>query len=1073
MLSIIRSFNFPGLPAAGLLLFAAVLPAESATIRGRILEPETNTYLEGVEVRIEGTSLYRYSRRGGEFAFRGLEPGTYTLTFQYALYPEVRRTIELAAADSVITLEQQLDQGEIFELEALTVEGTIMGQAKAFSQKRAASNVREIISSDAFGQFVDRNAAEALQRVAGISVEDSQGEGKFIIIRGADPSLNTIAIDGVIAATPEEDGRSTGLNIISIDQLERIEVDKTWLPDQWANFVGGSVNLVTRSALDREGLFVNTGGAVGKYEIADKESYRYNLAAGTSWNMGASDSRFGLQVSVDQSEDNRGSDTLDTKNWDPIAQPDLKFVPTTGFGLEGLELEDYLITRERTGLSCKLEFELNPSNRWEASLSYNKFEDDEVLQETDLNPDVDAVNDFSGPDILNEERALALGYDLTDPEVSARLNGLNEIERRLFFDEAVQLGAVAYNPEYQVYTLMDFVGGADKVLQTTTTSDSILTYQFAGENQVSDNWKLDYIAYISEAEKDWNERVFALEVSNDFKIFIDEQWRPYVYDNTGKLADPSSFRLGRDDGIVENNFYSSRDDRIGGEANLSIDWELAALRMATKAGVALDQRDKEFQRDFNQYSDFDSEAAGAAFLTLADEPLYGGEIAGFLSDYGDYTFGSKFDSAATRRYIDDFIGVYFLSDQNDDLTANITDATLKNYIAEEDITAAYLMQTIQFEEWEIIAGLRYEETKNTFLSARVVTRREELPQEVQDSLPASFQFIQPRFWTTLIKNFGEDVIIQRQPEERSYDHLLPALHVIRRIGDNWVARGSVTWTIARPKYTDLVPREIVGVSGARFSDSAELPNFDLMPMESVNYDLSLSYFFDTFGLISVAAYYKDLDGPVYEEIRTLSLTDPVARDLTDRYFSNPLNVPEWSTSTMQNAGSGELYGLEISLEKRFTGLPSPLDGFGISANASFIDSEVELLAEDREGEKVPLFLQSDTLANLSLYYEKYGFLLKASWTFRGKYLDNTILAGSNLDDLKKLGLPENSLDPWIDDYDRLDLLFEYRPFDWLSIFIEGSNVLNEPRTRYYGSPVRLAEVQYTDAVYFAGLKFIF
>jgi len=270
------------------------------------------------------------------------------------------------------------------------VESTRIGQAKAFSQKKAAANLKEIIASDAFGQFVDRNAAEALQRVAGVSVEESQGEGKFVIIRGADPSLNRIEIDGISTATPEENGRSTGLNIISIDQLERIEVNKTWMPDAWADFVGGSVNLVTRSALDREGLFMSAEAAYGKYEIAEEASFRYSAAMGYSWDLSEGGMRLGLQVSADLSEDNRGSDTLDTHGWDPIAQPDLKFVPSTGFGLEGIELEDYLITRERKGLSSKIEFELNPDHRWELSASYNQFDDDEVLQQTDLNPDIDA-----------------------------------------------------------------------------------------------------------------------------------------------------------------------------------------------------------------------------------------------------------------------------------------------------------------------------------------------------------------------------------------------------------------------------------------------------------------------------------------------------------------------------------------------------------------------------------------------------------------------------------------------------------------------------------------------------------
>ena len=71
------------------------------------------------------------------------------------------------------------------DLEEFVVEGTMIGKAKATNLQRSADNLKNVVSSDAFGQFVDRNAAEALQRLPGVSLEESQGEGKYIIIRGA------------------------------------------------------------------------------------------------------------------------------------------------------------------------------------------------------------------------------------------------------------------------------------------------------------------------------------------------------------------------------------------------------------------------------------------------------------------------------------------------------------------------------------------------------------------------------------------------------------------------------------------------------------------------------------------------------------------------------------------------------------------------------------------------------------------------------------------------------------------------------------------------------------------------
>jgi TonB-dependent receptor len=1049
-------------------VIAAIVPAtlRGAVIEGRVLDGVNGLYLRGVAITLNGSETL-YTEQGGNFQFKGLEPGSYELEFRYVGFPSQNRSVVISEEDARIRIEHRLTLGEVFELETFTVEGTIMGQAKAFSQERAASNIREIVASDAMGQFVDRNAAEALQRVAGISVEDSQGEGKFIIIRGADPSLNTIAIDGVIAATPEEDGRSTGLNIISIDQLERIEVEKTWIPDQWANFVGGSVNLVTRSALDREGQFGTLQGGIGRYDNRDEESYRSSLTYGNAW---GDQVRFGFQVSLDWSEDNRGSDTLDVDGWDPSGLPELRF-PPDGFVLEGISLEDFLIQRERVGASTKLELELDRRHRWSLSLSYNRFDDTEILQDTRFNPS-SSPNSYSGPLTLTEERALALGYDLNDPEIANRVYGAGLIERRMTFAEAQQLGTIDFDEDTLTYTYTNYTGSAAKDLRTTITEDEILTYQLSGSHQFGEAVSVDYLAYHSEASKDWNTRVLRFDGGGDFLLQVVDG-RPEVTETgvIGELSTPGGYRISDDDGRIQDNYFTSDDERRGAELNAAVEHDWFGLRWESKVGAAFDAREKAFIRDFNQYSQLDVGRFGV--LTMEDLSFYGGELEGFLPGYGNYEFGPIFDVSFGQAFIEDPGDVEFVQ-VDDDRTAAITDAVLRNYEASEDIQAAYLMQTVRFQEWEIIGGIRWERTENTFTTNRVITKRENLAPELQEVLPPTFQFIQPRFWQSLFNNFGEDAIIRPVTHERDYDNWLYAFHLRRSFGENWVFRAAVSRTLARPKYTDLVPREIVSISGARYSNSARLPNFDLEPMTSVNYDASLSYYFGTFGVATASFFYKDLDGPIYDEIRTLEGNNPVAEALTEQYFSNPLDQPEWSTSVKRNAGQGELYGVELSFEKRFTGLPSPFDGLGIAANATFIESEVELLAEERFGEKVPLFLQSDRLANVSLYYEKYDFLVKVSWNFRGKYLDDSILAGSDIEDLgKRLDLPPGSLDTWIDDYDRLDVLLEYRPFPWMVLFLEGTNILDEPLRKYLGDESRLYDLQHTEPVYFAGVRLSF
>jgi TonB-dependent receptor len=1055
---------------AALWISGSAILSEAASISGTLREAAAGLFLEGARIQLEGPKEAQvFTRRGGQFELKDLPPGEYRLEYSYFGYGSESVIVRIEAAGEDVDLELILQgQLEAFELDTLLVEGSAIGQAKAFNQKQAALNLTEVIASDAFGQFVDRNAAEALQRVAGVSVQDSQGEGKFIIVRGANPAWNPIAIDGVSTATPEEGGRSTGLNIISIDQLERIEVQKTWLPRESGNFVGGSVNLITRSALDREGGFYGADFAIGQYDIAEEESYRGNLNADQEW---GEDQRFGLQLSFDWSEDNRGSDTLRTDGWDPLAKPELKQSPY-GFIVEGIQLEDFTIRRERMGVSGKIEWEPTPDHRLYASFSYNQFDDDEVLQETRNNSD-NATNDYTGPFTLTEARALELGYDLTDPEVAARVYGSGLEARRLLFSEAVALGAISYDEENQMYTDSDWTGEVFKTLQTTVTEDSITTYQFGGDHQLGDDLELGFKVYQSIADKQWDEKNVMLRTTGYSSMHNSvTDGRPNVVDTQGRTADPASFLLNRDYGRVEDNQYFSDDEREGGTVDAVYTWDLGELPLILVSGLAVDLREKSFRRDFDRFSQID--VGEVDQLTLADDLFYGGELTDFLPDYGDYVFGPIFDAEATRRFVTNPGEVQFIQEP-DDLTASVTDAHLRNYEATEDIYAGYLMGTLEWRRWQLILGVRYERTENTFTNNAIVTRREELAPELQDALPPTIRFIQPVIWRNLFANFGEESVLTEVQSDRTYDHFLPALHVVRRIGEQWVVRGAVTKTIARPQYDELAPREIVSISGARFTDSVDLANFDLRPMESINLDLSADYYFKGFGVISAAVYYKYLDGPVYDEIRTLSPAETLHEELTERYYANPRSKVSWSTSRRANAGDGYLYGAELTFEKRFQEWPSPFDGLGLSANASIIESEVELLAEDRFGEKVPLFLQSDRLANLSLFYEKYGFLVKLSWLYRGAYLDDSILAGDDITELEQnLQLPANSLDRWISAYTRLDALIEYRPFDWLTLYVEGVNLTNEPQESYYGrDEVRLASIRYTEPVYFVGAKVSF
>lgn len=1039
-----------------LLLLGLTAPLDAATVSGRVFSEDYGIYLEGAQVRVSNRDLQVNSGRGGRFIIQNLSPGTYTLEAAYTGFPPIQQELiienESDRPDILLVFKgQDPAESDLETLSAFTVEGALLGQAKAISQQRAADNLVTVVASDALGQFPDRNAAEALQRLPGISIESDQGEGTFVSIRGAAPSLNSVSVDGVFAATPEEGGRSTSLNIVSIDQLESIEVTKSWLPDQWANFIGGSVNLVTRSALDREEQFASLEAALGHYEIADDRSHRLNLVYGNVFNFGERQ-RIGFQFSYDNSEDNRGSDTLAVDGYNTDPDTELRGFPK-GLQLEGIDLRDFRIQRDREGFSTKIEFELSPGHQWTLSYSYNAFVSDEINQETQLN----ATGSFAGL-FLTRSTAEALGLDPTSPEVAERINDLDKLN----FDEHVQLGLFEFDSSSQTFLLSTASTRIDKSWSNAFDDDEINTGQFRGDHRFDGGWKLDYSVHTSKADKIENvKRASFRGPSGETRSGLDGRL-PFVSPTRDNYLDPSNYVLNNPnlEGVVQDNRFISGDERTGGTLNLQKEFYSDTFIFTSKLGLALDEREKTFVRDFNRFSEIRTPNNNRESLTLADPLFDGGPLEGeFLPAFGAFTFGPSFNTDGLNGFITD-PGDITVEEDNNDLTFNVTDALLRNFESTEDISAAYFMQTVEWKRWKFIGGFRYEETENTFTNNVIDARSDKLPGGIAFANPGTWRFLTP----------PEDNFLELTETSREYDDLLPAIHVIREVGNNMKVRAAYTETIKRPEFDDLVPREIPSVSGAAFGNSVRLPNFELQPMRSENLDLSFDYYFRNAGYAGINFFFKRFTDAVYTETRRVAPGEPLAAELSQKFIARGTDDTVWNTTRQANSGDGDLYGVEVVLQRRLGFLPQLLSGFSVDLNASFIESEVELLLEERFGEGVSLFKQPDFLANASLIYQRGPVFGRVSLNHRGEFLEQVRGGRFTIRDLEELGLESHALDVWVAELTTVDFILQFSVNDNLSIFFEGRNVFNETREQFFGNEERLRLVQETGSDYFAGFQ---
>ncbi len=1091
-----------GLILHGLLLFTSAHFAflNAATINGRIYDALNNIYLQGIEITINETGQSTYTTSGGNFRFTNLESGSYTLVTSSSGYESVSQSVQVNVGESVsTTIFINTERDDVVELDAFVVSGTTSATVKALNLERSAADLRDVISSDAFGQFVDRNPAEALQRVAGVTVEDDQGEGTFVIIRGASPELSNIQLDGVELATPQPDGRRVNLNIITVDQLERIEVSKTWLPSQKGNTIGGTVNLVTRSALDRGERYLSLEGAYTQYDISDDASYRSNVTFGDTFDSedweGFGDLAIGFQVSVNYSEDNRGAETLGF-NWNTDAAYPFGGDPLFGYTLVQNQWRDFSITREREGVSSKLEFGFNENHMVSFSVSYNKFNDDEVNRFFSRSANVGNDFNWDGDEFLTTANATELGYSLSDPEIIARLAAPpTSTTRRLTFDESINLGQLSYDPETNQFTFGSWTSDFDRNFRSEITEDELLTYQASGEHVFFETWEVEWNAYSTTAERNSEALFFSFDGQGGIINSVTGDGLPRIdpTEFTEVSLNPELYVISEPSGsgrveLFDETFTFSEDERTGFKLDIKKEFEWLDAFWTTQFGGTIDTREK-----VNSARDQSTQVAANAFddnlyrdnrIRLSDETFFGGNSDSFVDNFGDFfNFGPTLSIDGLRSFAANpgNFGVTVSPDVNaNTASSQFFDSIVDSYSLTEDITAFYFQQTLEIGKWSFIFGARWEETDLSFTSRNILTRD-----------PAGkFRFVRPSFWRFLeLDEFSVETT-----NERKYDHFLPAFHLRRDIGTNTVLRASATKTIARPQFTQLNGAEVptlIGSSG--YGTSARLPNFDTIdPMESINYDISIEHYFEPVGVVSFALFHKDLTGPIYLESRRNVGPDDETRAFAFRYDSRNanregvddptlLNSSPWNFSQWTNAGDAELQGFEIAFSRRLDDLlPDVLTGFSIDANYAVFDSEVELLAQERTnptfGDEelepdaiVPLFRQPDRTANFSLIWEGWDIFARISYNLRGEYL-NAVSTDDDIIDIIRFGGALSDDDVYLADQERWDFTLRYNPWENVQLFLEIINFTNEPQEVFLGDEDRLSSIRYTNPVYTFGVK---
>ncbi len=233
--------------------------AQNGTIRGTIYEEATGETLIGVSVLVKETSTGAVTDLDGKFEVK-VAPGTYSLQISYISYSTVTLTDVVVTADEVTIIPDILMAEEASELETVVVSSTVIRTTEAalMSVKRNAPQLVDGISSNTFKQIGDGDAASAVKRVTGVSIEG----GKYIYVRGLGDRYTKTVLNGVDIPGLDPDRNTIQMDIFPTNVIDNIIVSKSFTADLPADFTGGVVDIATKDFPEEKIFSVGISGGL-------------------------------------------------------------------------------------------------------------------------------------------------------------------------------------------------------------------------------------------------------------------------------------------------------------------------------------------------------------------------------------------------------------------------------------------------------------------------------------------------------------------------------------------------------------------------------------------------------------------------------------------------------------------------------------------------------------------------------------------------------------------------------------------------------------------------------------------
>ena len=961
------------------LLSLGLARAQSATgaIEGRVLNTGTGEYLENARVTVEGTALEAFTDSLGQFRLAGVPAGAAQVRVFFTGLQAETAAVNVAAGQTA-TRDFNLvgfdpaaaAPGTTVKLDRFVVSTSkeMDGAAIAINEKRFASDIRNVIAADEFGPMADGNVGEILKTIPGVALDYVGGAAMNISLNGV-PSgyvpveMNGFPLASTTASAPT--GRDVELINVATNNLARIEVLHSPTPESPGNALAGTVNMVPKGAFERVRPILTTNVYVLmrddvltlKKTPGPGMKKTHKVLPGLDFSYVAPvNSRFGFTLSGGTSQQYQPTYFVQA-NWRGVSAPTtVPATGTTGFPATTPDrpyLTDYLVRDQprlsrRSSAGITLDYKFTRADRISVSFQATKF--DAQYSTRDLSFAITRVlpGDFSTSFTHGDRGAGTISHA-----------HVNDRDRR----NSSFSPSMIYRHDGPIWKAEAGVGVSMSTSEVRNMGKGF--FANVGANRPNVTIAFDDIFYLRPG------RITVTDGATGAPV------DPYKL-SSYNIVSAGGHRYGADTvlgvGPGEGIHNETHDTQRKAYANLKRDFRWN-VPFTLKGGLDVRQSIRDYRGGTTALTGFvgaDGRAnSGDENAAAFYDPLYSSR---------DGVFGFPATERLDPAKLWDFYQANPQSFTKND--NNIyTSAVQLSMHAQETISSAYLRGdvTLLNHKLKLTGGVRAEQTNIKAegpLRDNTLNFRRDAQGNVIDSNPAVVG-VQPSLIVPTTDPLGVSrlTFIERGTHaKKEYLRWFPSLNASYSLRENLVLRAAAYTSIGRPIYAQYaggvtLPDESLPPSP---SNRIAVSNVSIKPWSANTTKVSLEYYFERVGLVSVGAFRRDFENffgstvfaatPEFLSLYSLDAAEYGRFDVATQY-----NLP----------GKVRMEGYDVNYKQALTFLPQWARGVQIFANGAV--QRATGGAVDNFSGLIP------KTAAWGISLNRPGYSLKVNWNYKSRH----------------------------------------------------------------------------------------